>query len=264
MLRTRAAFIATSAGWRTQAIRKDLPGLRRILGGVVRGSRQALGKARRCARRARLFGAPATMVASARRYLQGPRDTLVFRVQADRVAWGPLRRRDRCFQAGVRPPTRDEDEITMTSEFVKRNQTDYPVVTLCRILGISTSGYYAWLNRPPSARVQSDARLSKRIGHCISARVAAMGFPVSWKTCGRRAGQPQAGGALMRSAGWVRSRPPCGIAMHGQPPIGCSGVSRQTGRPAVGGRHHLRSHPGRLSSITEPAATAMHGLNPKP
>jgi len=46
---------------------------------------------------------------------------------------------------------------------VKRNQADYPVATLCRILGISTSGYYAWLNRPPSARAQSDARLSERI-----------------------------------------------------------------------------------------------------
>ncbi len=32
-------------------------------------------------------------------------------------------------------------------EFVKRNQADYPVATLCHILGISTSGYYAWLNR---------------------------------------------------------------------------------------------------------------------
>ena len=32
-----------------------------------------------------------------------------------------------------------------------------------RILGVSTSGYYAWLNRPPSARAQSDARLSERI-----------------------------------------------------------------------------------------------------
>ncbi len=46
---------------------------------------------------------------------------------------------------------------------MKRDQADYPVATLCRILGISTSGYYAWLNRPPSARAQSDARLSERI-----------------------------------------------------------------------------------------------------
>jgi putative transposase len=29
--------------------------------------------------------------------------------------------------------------------------------------GVSSSGYYAWLNRPASARAQSDARLSKRI-----------------------------------------------------------------------------------------------------
>ena len=46
---------------------------------------------------------------------------------------------------------------------MKRNQANYPVAWLCRILWISTSGYYAWLNRPPSARAQSDARLSERI-----------------------------------------------------------------------------------------------------
>ncbi len=28
-------------------------------------------------------------------------------------------------------------------EFVKRNQAEYPVAALCRILGVATSGYYA-------------------------------------------------------------------------------------------------------------------------
>jgi putative transposase len=48
-------------------------------------------------------------------------------------------------------------------EFVKANQADYPVATLCRILGVSTSGYYAWRGRPPSERAQSDARWVERI-----------------------------------------------------------------------------------------------------
>ena len=46
---------------------------------------------------------------------------------------------------------------------MKRNQADYPVVTLCRLLGVSTSGYYAWRSRPPSGRTQSDARLIERM-----------------------------------------------------------------------------------------------------
>jgi putative transposase len=43
------------------------------------------------------------------------------------------------------------------------NQVDYPVATVCRMLGVSTSGYYAWRSRPPSARAQSDARWVERI-----------------------------------------------------------------------------------------------------
>ena len=34
---------------------------------------------------------------------------------------------------------------------------------MCRVLGVSTSGYYAWLKRPPSARAGADAKLTDRI-----------------------------------------------------------------------------------------------------
>ena len=34
---------------------------------------------------------------------------------------------------------------------------------MCRILSISTSGYYAWCKRQPSARTQADEKLSQRI-----------------------------------------------------------------------------------------------------
>jgi putative transposase len=45
---------------------------------------------------------------------------------------------------------------------VKANQA-YPIATVCRVLGVSSSGYYAWLDRPPSARAQSDAVLLAQI-----------------------------------------------------------------------------------------------------
>ncbi len=35
---------------------------------------------------------------------------------------------------------------------------------MCRILGVSTSGYYGWRTRPPSARAISDEVLSEKIG----------------------------------------------------------------------------------------------------
>lgn len=43
------------------------------------------------------------------------------------------------------------------------NQADYAVRTLCRGLGVSPSGYYAWRSRAVSARSISDAALTERI-----------------------------------------------------------------------------------------------------
>jgi putative transposase len=37
------------------------------------------------------------------------------------------------------------------------------VATMCRVLGVSTSGYYAWRTRPRSERARADAELSLRI-----------------------------------------------------------------------------------------------------
>ena len=46
---------------------------------------------------------------------------------------------------------------------MRANQASYPVATLCRVLGVSTSGYYAWLERSPSKRAQANAALKSRI-----------------------------------------------------------------------------------------------------
>lgn len=43
------------------------------------------------------------------------------------------------------------------------NRADYPVATLCRVLGVSPSGFYAWLKREPSTREVTDAWLLERI-----------------------------------------------------------------------------------------------------
>ena len=79
----------------------------------------------------------------------------------------------------------------------------YPVATMCRLLGVSTSGYYAWHGRAPSAHADSDAALLERIReiHRISretygaprihAELTAQGHAVSRKRIAR----------LMRNAG---------------------------------------------------------------
>ena len=43
------------------------------------------------------------------------------------------------------------------------NQGRFRVATMARVLGVSPSGYYAWRQRPPSARAQADAELTARV-----------------------------------------------------------------------------------------------------
>jgi putative transposase len=48
-------------------------------------------------------------------------------------------------------------------EFVKQNRAEFSVATMCRVLGLSTSRYYAWLDRPPSARAVANEGLLRRV-----------------------------------------------------------------------------------------------------
>jgi transposase InsO family protein len=46
---------------------------------------------------------------------------------------------------------------------VKANRADYRVATICRVLEVSRSGYYAWLKREPSVQDKANAALLKVI-----------------------------------------------------------------------------------------------------
>ena len=60
---------------------------------------------------------------------------------------------------------------------MRANQAIYPVSTMCRLLGVSTSGYYAWRARGPSARSQSDAELMVKIRRFYDASGGIYGVP---------------------------------------------------------------------------------------
>lgn len=53
----------------------------------------------------------------------------------------------------------------------------YPITTMCRLLDVSTSGYYAWRRRQPSRRAASDAALAARIREIHAASYGAYGVP---------------------------------------------------------------------------------------
>lgn len=57
------------------------------------------------------------------------------------------------------------------------NQANFPVRTQCRVLGISPSGFYAWLERPPSRRALTNAVMTERIRAIHTESDATYGMP---------------------------------------------------------------------------------------
>ena len=47
--------------------------------------------------------------------------------------------------------------------FIAAEKAYYSVKTMCCVLGVSRAGFYAWLERRPSARARQDEELTRRI-----------------------------------------------------------------------------------------------------
>ena len=79
----------------------------------------------------------------------------------------------------------------------------FPIAALCRVLGVSPSGYYAWSERPPSARAQADEILLGQI-RAIHARsrgtYGARRIRVELRAQGMRCARKRVA-RLMRQAG---------------------------------------------------------------
>ena len=60
---------------------------------------------------------------------------------------------------------------------MSQNRAVYPIAVMCRVLGVSPSGYYAWTGRPPSARAQRDATLTAKIRAAHAGSNGTYGVP---------------------------------------------------------------------------------------
>ena len=60
---------------------------------------------------------------------------------------------------------------------MKANQAEFPVRSQCEILQVSTSGYYDWLGRDPSARAQANVTLLQSIRQVHLASDETYGVP---------------------------------------------------------------------------------------
>jgi putative transposase len=86
---------------------------------------------------------------------------------------------------------------------VRAHQEQYPISTMCHVLEVSTSGYYAWLKRPLSRRAQEDEALTKRIRQIHSYSKGTYGAPrihAALAQDGRHVGCKRVA-RLMRAAG---------------------------------------------------------------
>ena len=62
---------------------------------------------------------------------------------------------------------------------MSENQAVYPIAVMSRLLGVSSSGFYAWVKRSPSRRCQADAALSEKIRAAHAASKGTYGAPGS-------------------------------------------------------------------------------------
>lgn len=86
-----------------------------------------------------------------------------------------------------------------------REKAHHPIAMLCRVLGVSSSGYYAWRNRGPSARAQADAALLARIRTAHEQSRGTYGAPriqADLRAAGVQCGRKRVA-RLMRRAGLV-------------------------------------------------------------
>lgn len=64
---------------------------------------------------------------------------------------------------------------------IERCRAAFPVSMMCRLLKVSSSGYYEWRSRTPGKRQQDNARLLRKIRHVHARSDGVFGSPRVWE-----------------------------------------------------------------------------------
>jgi putative transposase len=65
----------------------------------------------------------------------------------------------------------------MRFRFIEDHRDEFPVTRMCKVLDVSPSGYYAWRQRPPSAREMANQELFKKIETVYNENYGVYGSP---------------------------------------------------------------------------------------
>ena len=116
-------------------------------------------------------------------------------------------------QAGARYPKKSAGHLlarpAMSYQFIAQHRHEYTITTMCRVLEVSVSGYYAWYKRVPSRHSREDAHLAERVKTAFQANRGVYGSPrvhaelqAQGISCGRKRVA-----RLMREQGLAARRP---------------------------------------------------------
>lgn len=106
-------------------------------------------------------------------------------------------------------------------KLIEAEKTSFPIQLMCRMLGVSRSGYYGWRDRPPSKRSREDAALTERIREIHERSRHTYGSPrvhAELRALGTRCGRKRVERLMRKSGlqGCIRGRRRRGITRRGK------------------------------------------------
>jgi len=94
----------------------------------------------------------------------------------------------------------------MKFRFINDHKEQWPVRTLCHVLGVSPAGFYAWRSRPDSARAVANRELLGHVRRLYAQHRGRYGSRAFTLLCGRRE-EASAAGVWSASCGSTGSEP---------------------------------------------------------